>query len=80
MSIRSLFLTLLCRFAKGRAMVQTPRSNQRQKGVVVWKLRMDTLLASTGSSTTTTPPTHTGTVSYLPVLNGVAKVSAWDLR
>lgn len=41
-SIMSLFLTVLCRFAKGKAAVQTPRSNKRQKGVVVWKLRMDT--------------------------------------
>lgn len=51
-SIMSLFLTVLCRFAKGKAAVQTPQSNKRQKGVVVWKLRMDTLPAPTSSSTT----------------------------
>lgn len=38
-------------------MVQTPRPNKRQKGVVVWKLRMDTLPAPTASSTP--PPRHT---------------------
>lgn len=74
LTIKPLLLATCCGFDKDKAVMQTLWSSRRQD-VTVRELGMDMFLGPTGVSPASPP-----SASDLPVLDRIAKVSAWDLR